>query len=371
MTDGNPTDRVDVMATVNKLKTAGISMYMIGLGTDLDRALLISIASSPDQYYEAPTETELASVYADIARRIGKTRLLKSATVVDELPADMELVPGSESVPAPKVSGYGRTLTWTLTDVPITGRNLTYVVHPSVPGLRPTNARATLDYVDATLQPGQATFPVPEVMVLKRTHFTAYLPYLSKNRCRPQRADVVLVFDTSNSMLEPSAPGSSQTKMDAAKQAGRAFLSEMALPGDQASIVSFNSTAATVQRLTGSRPALLSALSGLGTSGGTRIDLGINQAATELLSSRHLEANNPVIILLTDGRPSGVTEDVVIKAGLGARGLGNQIYAIGLGDADMTLLSLVSGSGKRTFYAPTGDALLGIYSNIAGAALCD
>lgn len=368
MTDGNPTDRVDVTATVNKLKAAGISMYMIGLGTDLDRDLLISIASSPDQFYEAPTETQLAEVYADIARRIGITRLLKSATVVDELPADMELVPGSES-PQPQVNG--RTLTWTLADVPITGRALTYVVKPSEPGLRPTNVRATLDYVDATLQPGQATFPVPEVMVLKQTHFTTYLPYLSKNRCRPQRADVVLVFDTSNSMLEPSRPGSAETKLDAAKQAGRAFLSEMTLPGDQASIVSFNGTASTVQRLTGSRAALLSALSGLGTGGGTRIDLGINQAATELLSARHIDANNPVIILLTDGKPSGVTENVVIKAGLGARGLGYQIYAIGLGDADMDLLTLVSGSSKRTFYAPTGDALVGIYSNIAGAALCD
>lgn len=368
MTDGNPTDRTDVETTANRVKAAGITLYTVGLGKELDRRLLEQIASSPDLFYEAPSETQLAAIYTTIAQRIGATRLLRSGTVVDELPPDMALVPGSLFPPATVV---GRTLTWDLAQVPITGQSLSYRVQPRQPGRRPTNVRAALDYVDSTGQGGQLVFPVPEVEVLQRTRFTAHLPYLSKNRCRPQRADVVLVFDTSNSMLEPARAGESATKLQAAQAAGRAFLDFMVLPGDQAAIVAFNGTATTVQRLTGSRVALLAALAGLQAGSGTRIDLGINTAAAELLSARHQPLNTPVIVLLTDGKPSGTTEAAVIRAGQGARALGYRLYAIGLGDADMDLLRFVAGSRERTFYAPTADGLLDIYTAIAGQALCD
>jgi Mg-chelatase subunit ChlD len=368
MTDGNPTDRPDVQPMVDRLKSAGLNIFTIGLGNDLDRDLLRQVASDPSQFYEAPTESQLSEVYASIARRIGATKLLKTGTVVDELPADMSLVAGSV---LPDARLTGRTLTWDLVDVPITGLQLSYRVKPTQAGLRPTNVRATLDYVDSTTAAGTRVFPVPEVMVIKRTRLTAYLPYLSKNRCRPQRADVVLVFDTSNSMLEPAQPGSAQTKLQAAQAAGRSFLDQMVLPGDQASIVAFNTGVSTPQRLTGSRAALLSALAGLRTNAGTRIDLGLNAAEAELLSSRHQRSNTPVIVLLTDGRPSGTTDEKVIRAGRNARANGFQLFAIGLGDADMDLLRFVAGDSKRSFYAPTGAALQGIYASIAGAALCD
>jgi Mg-chelatase subunit ChlD len=231
--------------------------------------------------------------------------------------------------------------------------------------------RASLDYVDASGKPGQLLFPVPEIEVLKRTRYLLDLPYLSKNRCRPKRADVVLVFDTSTSMLEPARPGSSQTKLAAAQAAGRSFLDDMSLPGDQGAVVSFNGGVATLQRLTGSRPGLLAALNGLTTATGTRIDLGLDAATTELRSSRHKRANTAVIILLTDGKPMGATNAEVLAAGQRARKLQFEVYAIGLGDADMALLAQVAGSAKKAFYAPTGEALKAIYAGIAGQALCD
>ncbi len=368
MTDGNPTDRTDVEDTADRVKAAGIILYTVGLGKDLDRDLLRGMASSPDLFYEAPSETQLSEIYTTIAQRIGATRLLRTGLVVDELPADMELVPGSMY---PLATVVGHSLTWDLANVPITGQSLTYRVKPQQPGRRPTNVQASLDYVDSTGQDGQLTFPVPAVDVLKRTRFTALLPYLTKNRCRPQRADVVLVFDTSNSMLEPARAGSPETKLQAAQAAGRAFLDFMVLPGDQAAIVNFHGTVTTPQRLTGSRVAILSALAGLQAGAGTRIDLGLNAAAAELLSSRHQPSNTPVIVLLTDGKPSGTTEAEVIRAGQGARALGFQLFAIGLGDADMDLLRFVAGSRDHIFYAPQADALLDIYAEIAGRALCD
>jgi Mg-chelatase subunit ChlD len=368
MTDGNPTDRLEALPAAERLKAAGLTLYTIGLGTDLDRKLLKDMASDPGYFFEAPTEAQLAEIYSTIARAIGATRLLGRATVVDELPADMSLVAGT-AFPVPEVNG--RSLTWRLTSVPITGQTLTYRVRPAQAGRRPTNVQATMDYVDASGKPGQLTFPVPEIDVVKRTRHLVDLPYLSKNRCRPKRADVVLVFDTSTSMLEPARAGSSQTKLAAAQAAGRSFLDDMTLPGDQAAVVAFNSGVTTPQRLTGIRAGLLAALNGLGTATGTRIDLGLNAATAELLSTRHQRANSAVIILLTDGKPTGATDEDVLAAGLRARALKFQVFTIGLGDADMGLLGQVAGSSARAFYAPTGDALKAIYAGIAGQALCD
>jgi Ca-activated chloride channel homolog len=368
MTDGNPTDRPDVPATVERVKASGLTIYTIGLGTDLDRDLLKTIATDATHFYEAPTEVQLAEIYSTIARAIGATRLLTTGTVVDELPTDMSLVAGS-AFPVPDVNG--RTLTWRLANVPITGQSLTYRVKPQQPGHRPTNVQAAVDYVDSSAKAGRLVFPVPEVEVVKRTRYVANLPYLTKNRCRPKRADVVLVFDTSGSMLERARADSSQTKLDAAKAAGRAFLDDMALPGDQAAVLSFNSAVTVAQRLTGSRPGLLAALNGLATSPGTRIDLGLKAASAELLSPRHLRVNSAVIILLTDGKPTGTTNEAVVAAANNARALKYQVFTVGIGDADMDLLRQVSGAATRAFYAPSGDALKTIYASIAGQALCD
>ena len=71
--------------------------------------------------------------------------------------------PGSPADPPATVNGA--TLTWSLADIRTSGTSLTYEVRPRRTGHRPTNIDAMLDYVDATGQSGQATFPVPYVDV--------------------------------------------------------------------------------------------------------------------------------------------------------------------------------------------------------------
>jgi len=273
-------------------------------------------------------------------------------------------------VPPAKLTG--RTLTWDLVEVPATGRALTYRVRPRQPGRRPTNVRAVLDYIDAGDQQGQLTFPVPEIDVVRRNVWDAYLPILYKNRCQPQRADVVLAIDASNSMTEPEKTGSATTKLEAAIRSARSFIGAMEFPGDQASIVSFNGTARVVEPLTGSRAALTFALNGLATAAGTRIDLGLKAATVELLSARHKRLNNPVIVLLTDGQPSEGTAGAALSAARDARSLGSTVFAVGLGsDADMGILSQIAGRNDRAFFAPDAAALAGIYDRIAGKVLCE
>ena len=368
MTDGRPTDRSRVIAISDEVKAKGITLYTIGLGADLDTDLLARMATSADRFYAANSELDLAAVYADIGRRISISELFRTATVTDVVPPDMRYEVGSAQ-PAAAWDDATRTLTWTLSNVPISGLRLSYVVRPTQTGLRPTNVRADLDYVDITGAPGAATFPVPEVSVTRTARW--FLPLAYRSSCRPQRADIVLAIDTSTSMLEPSAAGSRQTKMQVSLDAVRAFLSQMTLPEDQAAIVSFNGSATTPQGLTGARGGLEQALRSLVNASGTRIDLGLNASMRELISSRHRRDNVPVIVLLTDGRPTPGTEAAVLQAARDARSLGFTVYTIGLGtDFDAALLRQVAGSSARAFAASDGAALRQIYTAIAGKTLC-
>ncbi|MCE7938399.1 hypothetical protein DCC79_06210 [bacterium] len=371
MTDGKPTNRLGVDKAAQDLKDTGATLYTIGFGSTIDADLLRSMATTPDLYFDAPTEAELGDVYREIARRITGVRLLQQATVVDRLPADMRYESGS-SLPPATYDAAARTLTWRLTEVPATGRTMSFRVRPAQAGRRPTNVAATMTYVDATGAPGEAGFPVPEVTVTRRSIWNAHLPLLYKNRCQPQRADVVLVMDTSSSMLEPERAGSATNKLQAAVASARSFLEVTELPEDKVSIVAFDSAARVVEPLTGSRAALGFALSGLSTGVGTRIDLGLQRATAELLTARHQRNHAPVIILLTDGRPSGGSEGGALAAGRDARGLGFAVYTIGFGaDADMGVLSLIAGRHDRTFFAPSAGALTQIYQQIAGKVLCE
>ncbi len=369
MTDGRPTTPTGVLEKADELKRAGVTLFTIGFGTTIDPQLLRDMASAQDLYFDAPSEAELADVYREIARRITAVRLLKRATVTDELPADMVYENGS-AVPPAKVNG--RTLSWDLVDVPATGRTLSYRVRPKQLGKRPTNVRAVLDYIDASDEPGQMVFPVPEITVVRPPFWYTYLPILYKNQCKPQRADALLVMDTSLSMTEPERAGSATTKLQAAVRSARSFVDAMTLPGDQAAIVQFNGAASLVQPLSGSRPALNLALNSLTTASGTRIDLGLAAATRELIGARHKRGNNPVIVLLTDGQPSAGTASAALTAARDARSLGFVLFAVGLGgDADILTLERIAGRRDRAFSAPDAAALALIYDRIAGKVLCE
>jgi Mg-chelatase subunit ChlD len=369
LTDGKPTDRTTVLRSAADLKAAGVTIYTIGLGSNLDGDLLRQVASAPDLYFEAPGEAELGNVYTTIARRIAATRLLRTGEVTDFVPSDMALVPGSVK---PQADLDGGMITWSLADVRTSGTALTYQVRPRQIGHRPTNVSAMLEYVDATGQGGQSPFPVPYVDVAPEPVRAAFLPIVWRHRCQPQRADVVLVFDTSSSMTEAASPGSRQTKLGAALQAGRVFLALMQLPGDQAAIVTFDTEARLVQPLTGARGAIELSLAGITTGHGTRIDRGLGEALMEIVGDRHHMRNNPVIVILSDGLPTPGSEPALLDLALAARNEGVTVFTVGLGaDADPALLARVAGDPSRALQAPQATDLGAIYRQIAGRVLCE
>ncbi len=150
------------------VRAAGILVYTIGLGPDVDDANLQQIASDPAKYFRSPTGAELDAIYAELAGRVQAAVLLEEVFLVDELPADMTFVPGSGTPVEPTLSPNGRTLTWRLVAVPLPPPALVlrYQVQPTQVGRRPTNVEARADVVDGFGQRQALVFPVPLVTVL-------------------------------------------------------------------------------------------------------------------------------------------------------------------------------------------------------------
>lgn len=181
LTDGrhsvNQPPLTDLPRVVADVRAAGILVYAIGLGNDIDEANLRLMASDPTKYYRAPTADQLQGIYQQLAGAISATSLMKESFIIDELPADMTFVPGSGRIegtsPAalaedPTVSPNGRTLTWRFVEVrmPPPMLVLSYRVRPTQAGTRKTNVEARAEVTDGFAKRQSLVFPVPEVVVL-------------------------------------------------------------------------------------------------------------------------------------------------------------------------------------------------------------
>jgi len=73
LTDGRPigTNEAAVLAEAAVTKAAGITIYTIGLGSDVNVSLLRDIASTSDHYYPAPSTADLSQIYQEIAGSLG------------------------------------------------------------------------------------------------------------------------------------------------------------------------------------------------------------------------------------------------------------------------------------------------------------
>jgi Mg-chelatase subunit ChlD len=75
LTDGlatAPKDNPDVYAQTHAdaLKATGAQLFTIGIGADLNEIFLKSLASTPAQYYRAPSIREVDTIYSDITKAI-------------------------------------------------------------------------------------------------------------------------------------------------------------------------------------------------------------------------------------------------------------------------------------------------------------
>ncbi len=248
-----------------------------------------------------------------------------------------------------------RTLAAPSTVLTITG--------PCAPIVTPTATPTATDIppppsATPTSTPTATATPVPQPV---------YLPLsLREVPCtRTQPADVVLVMDTSTSMEEPAGDG--RTKLEAARAAAGAFVELLRLDvDDQAAIIAFNSDARIVIGLSDDGVALVSALDGITTASQTCLVCGLEAAGEALASDSRIIANQPVVILLTDGRsnPRPASEAVDEAARLKADGV--VIFTIGLGaELDDAALTAIASKPAFAFRASDGAALEAIYREIA------
>jgi Mg-chelatase subunit ChlD len=72
ITDGRPTrsDEADVVTAGRELHEAGITVFAVGLGADVNPELLARIASDPNKFYETPHAEELVDALRAIYRQI-------------------------------------------------------------------------------------------------------------------------------------------------------------------------------------------------------------------------------------------------------------------------------------------------------------
>lgn len=175
-------------------------------------------------------------------------------------------------------------------------------------------------------------------------------------------ADVILVIDTSYSMLQ-------QGRMIGAKAAAARFLAGLDLRYHRMGVVTFFEGARVAQALTGDRPALEAVLGGLVPEGsGTNIQAGLRSAADHLRDSGRPDAL-PVMILLSDGEPdfpfAPEPATAALAAAERARARRAYIVTVGLGKfIDSLLLEGIASSPQDFYYAPDVVDLQRIYDNI-------
>jgi tight adherence protein C len=184
---------------------------------------------------------------------------------------------------------------------------------------------------------------------------------------RPQRPSVeaatkvapialALALDTSGSMAgKPLAD---------AKSAMRTLIESLSA-SDQAAIITFSSTVAVPQGLTGDKNALVASTEAAAAGGNTAIFDAV-ASAVDVLNGVSPQTRR-AIVLLTDG------QDTSSRISLAAatdriRAQGYPLYVIGLGtNLDRPVLqALADGStGGQAFVAPTSAQLAGIYAGLA------
>jgi len=71
LTDGQPEDVAATRAIAAAVRDAGVTLYTVGLGADVDDRLLAELAGRPARCLVSPDGVDLNQIYLEIARRTG------------------------------------------------------------------------------------------------------------------------------------------------------------------------------------------------------------------------------------------------------------------------------------------------------------
>jgi Ca-activated chloride channel homolog len=175
------------------------------------------------------------------------------------------------------------------------------------------------------------------------------------------RATIMLVMDTSRSMLNPDVQ---PTRLDAAKRAGEAFLEQ--LPDRfQVGLITFAAAARVESLPTTDREVVQDALAAAQARGGTAVGDAIVRALQASLPRDAANDERPPtsVLLLTDGDSrSGVPPLVAAEE---ARQEEVPVFTVALATQPQEELRQVAAiTGGEAFTAPTSDQLAAVYRDL-------
>lgn len=366
----------DPFLAAERVRAAGLGLRALLFTTtefnEVHRANLRQLTAGERDLLVDPRPGTLAALADALAERRPPAELFRSIRVEDRIPTNMRFVPGSALPPA-VYEPDRHALVWELTGVaPGAGLDLAYRLLPQACGDLPTNLEAWADYEDGLGRRGRLEFPVPRVAVACPAA-PLYLPLLQASHClRPRRGlDLVLVLDSSTSMGEPAGPGAG-SKRAAARAAVVELLGALDPAQDRAALVAFHQRAWIAGALGTEGSAIEAALDGIVLEGGTRIDLGLVEAASALAADPRPGAAR-LVLLLTDGRQDLDRAPVpVLRASAAALAeAGVELHAVGLGEAvDAELLRGLVARPDRYHPAPAAGDLAGVFAAILRGLGC-
>lgn len=367
VSDGIPKD--EPLEAAERARAAGIDTFGLIIpysefGSDQVRYLQ-SVVGGPEHYLLNPSAERLSAFARGLTRYHKTDVLLRTVTVTDEIPANMDLVPGSVQPPADR---SGQLLTWTLKDIaedpPL---ELRYQLRPQAVGEWPTNVAAEARFTDGWGSAGRVSFPVPRVRVRDRRPI--YLPAVARNACNlvGQPFDVVLAIDSSSSMREPMPGGG--TRMDAVRAAAMMFATALDPRQHRVAVIDFNSQATRRSGFTANQALTVQAIQAIEIHQGTRIDQALLEAR-QLIDEERRPTARSAVVLLTDGQQGEGASDALALAGQ-LRAAGTPLFAIGLGDGtDQAFLRGLGGDAAHTFPTTDGQNLGAVYMQIVSAITC-
>ena len=164
ISDAQHTDFVlgrDPRDVARELRDHGKRIYAIGIGDQVDEALLRDIAGE-GRYILDPSSSSLTALLEQM-RHWAAGSLAGNLLIQDRMADHVHLLPGSASPPAEE---HTDELRWGRSTLPTSGITLTYRIRPETTGQLPTNAFAIATYEDRDGVERTFTFPVPRIEVL-------------------------------------------------------------------------------------------------------------------------------------------------------------------------------------------------------------
>lgn len=160
--------------------------------------------------------------------------------------------------------------------------------------------------------------------------------------------DLALVLDSSGSMRTyETVGGVTKTRQQWQKDAAIALVNSLPTATTSVSVIEFDSNANTVRVLTALEPAsnknaVIAAINTVDASGGTYIGSGIAAATTELTSVRHTAGRASMMVVMSDGQTSYVTQTYNYADAAGD--LGIAVHTVGLpGHSPTTMRGIADG----------------------------